>query len=71
MKIAPLIITNAIIWAAVLLACAMALQGTEAFHEIQAILAGGAVISMFVVAVSGKQIATKPKENCKYGLNIW
>jgi hypothetical protein len=61
MKKTTLIITNAIIWAAVLIACAIALQGTEAFQEIQAILVGGAVVSMFAVAISGKQIATKPK----------
>ena len=61
MKKATLIITNAIIWAAVLLACAMALQGTEAFQDIQAILAGGAIVSMFAVYVSGMQTAAKSK----------
>jgi hypothetical protein len=61
MKKTTLIITNAIIWAAVLLACAIALQGTEAFKDIQTILAGGAVVSMFAVAVSGKQPAAKSK----------
>jgi hypothetical protein len=61
MKKVTLIITNAMIWAAVLLACAIALQGTGAFQEIQTILAGGAVVSMFAVAVSRKQTATKSK----------
>jgi hypothetical protein len=55
MKKQTLIITNAIIWAAVILACSSALQGTEAYQDIQAILAGGAVVSMFILAVSGKQ----------------
>jgi hypothetical protein len=59
MKKTTFIITNAIIWAAVLLTCAMALQGTEAFQFIQTILAGGAVVSMFAVAVSGKQTTAK------------
>lgn len=53
-----LIITIAIVWAAVILACAMAVQGTEAFQDIQTILAGGAVVSLFAVAVSGKQTST-------------
>jgi hypothetical protein len=48
------------------------LQGTDAFRDIQAIHVGGAVISMFVVSVSRKQITTKPKqENCKHDLHIW
>lgn len=50
-----LIIANALIWGAVLLACAIALQDTGAFQEIQVILGGGAVVSMFIIAVSGKQ----------------
>ena len=55
MKKATSIIANAIIWAAVLLACAIALRGTEAFQDIQAILGAGAIVSMFVVALSTKQ----------------
>jgi hypothetical protein len=55
MKKQTLLITNAIIWATVILACSIALQGTEAFQDIQTFLAGGAVVSMFVLAVSGKQ----------------
>ena len=54
MKKATLIISNAIIWGAVLLACAIALQGTETFQDIQTILGGGSVVSMFVIATSGK-----------------
>ena len=61
MQKATLIITNAIIWAAVLLACAVDLQGTDAFQDIQTILAGGAVVSMLAVSVSGKQTAAKSK----------
>jgi hypothetical protein len=55
MKKATLIIANAIIWGVVLLACAIALRGTEAFQDIQTILGGGAVVSMLIVAVSAKQ----------------
>ena len=55
MKKATLIIANAIIWGAVLLACAIALRGTEAFQDIQTILCAGAVVSMFLVALSAKQ----------------
>ena len=61
MKKPTLILANAIIWAAVILACSIALQGTEAFQAIQAILAGGAVTSMFALAVSGKQTTSKPE----------
>ena len=61
MKKSTLIIANAIIWAAVILACSSALQGAEAYKDIQAILAGGAVVSMFALAVSGKQTASKSK----------
>ncbi len=61
MKKPTLIITNAIIWAAVILTCSIALQATEAFQDIQAILAGGAVVSIFALAVSGKQTASKSK----------
>lgn len=56
MKKATLIIANAIIWSVVLLGCAIALRGSEAFQEIQAILGGGAVVSMLIAAVSAKQI---------------
>jgi len=59
MKKTTLIITNAIIWAAVLLTCAMALRGTEAFQDIQSILAVGAIVSMLAVTVSGKQTTAK------------
>ena len=61
MKKPMLIISNAILWAGVILACSIALRGTEAFQAIQAILAGGAVISMFTLAVSGKQTTSKSK----------
>ena len=61
MKKPTLIITNAIIWAVVILSCSIALQGTEAFQDIQAILAGGAVVSMFALSVSAKQPASISK----------
>ena len=59
MKKPTLIISNALIWAAVILACSIALQGTGAFQDIQAVLAGGAGVSMFALAVSGKQTTSK------------
>ena len=62
MKKPTLILANATIWAAVILACSIALQGTEAFQDIQAILAGGAVVSMFVLTVSGKETTSKWKD---------
>jgi hypothetical protein len=61
MKKSLLIISNAILWAAVILACSIALRGTEAFQAIQSILAGGAVVSMFTLAVSAKQATSKSK----------
>ena len=61
MKKTTLIITNAIIWAVVILACSIALQGTEAYQDIQTILAGGALVSLFALAVSGKQTTSKSK----------
>lgn len=59
MKKRMLIISNAILWAAVILACSIALRGTEAFQTIQSILASGAVVSMFTLAVSGNQTTSK------------
>lgn len=59
MNKAVLIITNAIIWAVVILACAAALKGTETFQDIQSVLAGGAVVSIFALAVAGKQTTSK------------
>jgi hypothetical protein len=61
MKKPTLIITNAIIWTVVILACSIALKGTETFQDIQSILAGGAVVSMFALAVAGKQSTSKSK----------
>jgi hypothetical protein len=54
MKKSVLIISNALVWGAILLACSIALQGTEAFQDIQLILGGGAAVSMLIAAVSGK-----------------
>ncbi|MFC2170409.1 hypothetical protein ACFLQJ_00360 [Calditrichota bacterium] len=43
------IISNAIIWGFVMIACSKALKGTGAFQEIQNILAGGASMSLIIV----------------------
>ena len=55
MKKSVLIISNALIWGFVLLACSIALKDTGAFQDIQLILGAGAVVSLFAAAVSGKQ----------------
>jgi hypothetical protein len=43
------VITNALIWGFVMIACALALKGTGAYKEIQLILGGGAAASLLVV----------------------
>ena len=48
------IIANALTWGIVLIACSLALKDGGAFQNIQLILAGGAVVSLFVVATAGK-----------------
>ena len=53
MKKAFVIIGNALIWGIVLIACSIALKDTGAFQDIQLILGGGAIISLFVVATAG------------------
>lgn len=53
MKKAFVIISNALIWGIVLIACSIALKDTGAFPDIQLILGGGAAISLFVVATAG------------------
>jgi len=46
---AAAIIVNSCIWGLVIIACSLALKGTEAFKEIQTILVGGAGASLLVV----------------------
>jgi hypothetical protein len=53
------VIVNAIIWGFVVIACAVALKGSEAFKEIQLILGGGAAASLLVVAAGLRQ---KPQD---------
>ena len=50
-SIGSVIIANAIVWAAVLIACSLELRGTDAYQQIQFILAGGSMASLFVVGV--------------------
>ncbi len=58
MKKGPaIIIANALIWGAVMIASSLALRGTGQFQEIQHILAGGAGASLIVVGM----IAVKRK----------
>ncbi len=49
-KESVVIITNAIIWGIVLIACALALKDTGAFPKIQLILGGGAAASLVLLA---------------------
>lgn len=48
MKRAVYTILNALVWGAVIIGCSLRLKDTGAFSEIQGILAGGAVVSMFL-----------------------
>lgn len=47
------IIVNAFIWGIVLIACPIALNDTGTLQDIQFILAGGASVSLLVVATTG------------------
>ena len=53
MKKEFVVISNALIWGIVLLACSIPLKDTGAFQDIQLILGGGATVSLFVVATAG------------------
>ena len=48
MKRALYPVLNAIVWGAVIVGCSLKLKDTGAYEEIQGILAGGAVASMFL-----------------------
>lgn len=63
--IAAIIIGNAIIWGAVMIACSMALEGTGAFQEIQTILAAGAGVSLLLVGGLSAEMKKKSKEASK------
>ncbi len=43
------IIVNACVWAFTILMCSHALSGTGAYHQIQNVLAGGAIASLVTV----------------------
>jgi hypothetical protein len=47
-KKGPLIIANAIIWGAVIIATALALRGTEEKTQVLSIIGGGAAASLMV-----------------------
>lgn len=47
-----ILIANAIIWGAVMIGCSVRLKGTGAFSEIQTILAGGAIASLFILMLN-------------------
>lgn len=55
------IIGNAIVWAAVILAAAWTLRGTECFGEIQIILGGGAAASIIVVGGGARHVGGNQK----------
>jgi hypothetical protein len=60
MRREPLIvIVNACIWGAVIIASAVALKGTGAFDKIQLILGGGAAASLIVVGSGIRKTAKK------------
>ena len=46
-----ILLGNAFIWGFVIIACSYALKGTDAYNEIQPILAGGALTSLMVVGL--------------------
>ena len=45
-----IVIVNACIWGAVMVGCSWKLRGTESYAEIQNILIGGTLMSLFVVS---------------------
>ena len=47
--IASLIIASAVIWAAVLIGCSTALQGTECYGSIKNILVGGILSHIIII----------------------
>jgi hypothetical protein len=49
-KQAVIVIVNACIWGAVMIGCSWKLRGTEGYAEIQNILIGGTLMSLFVVS---------------------
>jgi len=58
-KEAAIVIGNALIWGFVIIACSLALKGTGAFKEIQFILSGGSIGSLFIVGLGAIK---KPKK---------
>jgi len=48
-RLGAIIIASAIIWAAVIIACASALKGTDCYNEIQFILSGGVVAHIIII----------------------
>lgn len=51
------VIGNAVVWAAVLLGSAVALQGTAAFPTVAPVLGGGAAASVLVVGAGVRRLA--------------
>ncbi len=58
MKNSWAIILNAVIWGAVIVGCSLKLKGTDAFQEIQTILAAGAGLS---VILTGALLSARKK----------
>lgn len=58
-----LIIASAIVWGAVMIGCASALKGTECYHEIQLILAGGVLAHLLLVWTPAAIIMKKNAES--------
>ncbi len=64
-KTGTVVIANAIIWAAVIFASVMVLQGTEYWGRMIPILGGGAAATLIVVAGSlRRQQGVEPQRYC-------
>ena len=57
-----MLIGNAIIWGLVIIGCSLALKGTGAYQEIQTILGGGAMTTMFLILFGTRANVKKPKD---------
>ena len=60
-KTGAVIIMNAIVWGMTIIGCALTLRGTGMYHEIQNILAVGALASMLTVFIGSIPLRKKSK----------
>ena len=59
------IISSAIVWGAVIIACASKLKGTSCYDEISLILYGGVIFHLFFIWAPLGAMFRKNKENSK------